>query len=157
MASYSGRGVAAAFRESPMTSTAERTHPIKNPDAFFIGGDWVKPSGTSKLHVHDSATEDVFLSVAEAEVADVDRAVAAAKEAFDRGPWPRMSHAERAMWMNKLADEWEKRGDDLADTWTRESGVLRSISGFASYMAATWRFYAGLAETFQWEEKHISQ
>src|ERR1700760_3394079 len=122
MASYSGCGVAAALPESPMTSTAERTHPIQHPDAFFIGGDWVKPSGSGKINVYDSTSEDVFLSVAEAEVADVDRAVAAAKEAFDRGPWPRMSHAERAEWIRKLADEWERRGEDIADTWVRESG-----------------------------------
>ncbi len=140
-----------------MTDTAERTHPIQNPDRFFIGGDWVAPSGDSKLHVHDSATEDVFLSVAEAEVADVDRAVAAAKEAFDRGPWPRMSHAERAAWMNKLADEWERRGEDIADTWTRESGVLRSISGYAASVADVFRYYASLADSFQWEEPTTSQ
>ncbi len=138
-----------------MTDTA--THPLQNPDRFFIGGDWVAPSGDSKLHVHDSATEDVFLSVAEAEVADVDRAVAAAKEAFERGPWPRMSHKERAEWLNKIADEWALRGDDLADTWTRESGVLRSIAGFAGSVAGVFRYYASLADSFQWEEATTSQ
>src|SRR5579872_1678637 len=140
-----------------MTDTAERTHPIQHPDRFFIGGDWVAPSGDRKLHVHDSASEDVFLSVAEAQDADVDRAVVAAREAFDRGPWPRMSHRERAQWMNKIADEWSARGDDIADTWTRESGVLRSIAGFATSVADVFRYYASLAESFEWEEKHTSQ
>ena len=140
-----------------MTDTAERTHPIQNPDRFFIGGDWVAPSADSKIHVHDSASEDVFLSVAEAQDADVDRAVAAAREAFDRGPWPRMSHRERAQWMNKIADEWVARGDDIADTWTRESGVLRTIAGFATSVAEVFRYYASLADSFQWEEKHTSQ
>ena len=44
----------------------------------------------------DSATEEVFLSVAEAQAEDIAAAVTAAREAFDHGPWPRMSHAERA-------------------------------------------------------------
>ena len=51
----------------------------------------------------------------------------------------------------------ERRGEDIADTWTRELGVLRSISGFAGHMAATWRFYAGLADSFQWEEATTSR
>ena len=65
---------------------------IRHPDRFFIGGEWVEPSSTARIDVRDSATEEVFLSVAEAQVEDVDRAVAAARKAFDHGPWPRLSH-----------------------------------------------------------------
>src|SRR5262247_462020 len=91
---------------------------IHHPDRFFIGGAWVAPSSRSRIDVHDSATEEVFLSVAEAQVEDVDRAVAAARTAFDEGPWPRMTHAERAVWLNKIADVWVKRAEAFAKTWT---------------------------------------
>jgi len=140
-----------------MADGASATHPVKHPERFFIGGEWVAPSSDSKIHVRDSTSEEVFLSVAEAQDADVDRAVAAAREAFDRGPWPRMSHRERAQWMNRIADEWKLRGEDIADTWTRESGVLRSIAGSAGGAAGVFRYYASLAETFQWEERTVSQ
>src|SRR5262245_35656264 len=104
---------------------------IHHPDRFFIGGAWVEPSSRAHIDVRDSATEEVFLSVAEAQVADVDRAVAAARTAFDNGPWPRLTHQERAVWLNKIADAWKKRTDVIADTWTRESGVLHSIAKHA--------------------------
>jgi aldehyde dehydrogenase (NAD+) len=138
-------------------STGSAEQQIRHPDRFFIGGEWVKPSSTSRIDVRDSATEEVFLSVAEAEVEDVDRAVAAARKAFDRGPWPRMTHKERAVWLDKIADAWVKRADAFADTWTRESGVLHSIAKRAAVNpAGTFRFHAGLAETFQWEESHVT-
>src|SRR5215471_8524289 len=106
--------------EEEAMSTATTQQHIRHPDRFFIGGEWVKPSSSSRIDVRDSATEEVFLSVAEAQVEDVDRAVAAARNAFDRGPWPRMSHKERAAWLEKIADAWMSRADAFADTWTGE-------------------------------------
>src|SRR5581483_1780860 len=64
---------------------------LRYPDRFFIGGEWVQPSSSALLDVFDSHSEEVFLRVAEAQAPDIDRAVTAAQEAFDRGPWPRMS------------------------------------------------------------------
>ncbi len=62
--------------------------PLRNADRFFIGGEWVKPSSAAKIDVIDSATEELFFSVAEAEQADMTRAVTAARLAFDEGPGP---------------------------------------------------------------------
>src|SRR5512134_768163 len=107
-------------RGETMSAGADRQH-IRHADRFFIGGEWAEPSSRSRIDVRDSATEEVFLSVAEAQVEDVDRAVAAARKAFDHGPWPRMTHKERAAWLVKIADAWKKRADAFADTWTRES------------------------------------
>jgi aldehyde dehydrogenase (NAD+) len=105
--------------------------------------------------VRDSGSEEVFLTVAEAQAADVERAVAAARHAFDYGPWPRMSHAERAQWLNRIADAWEQRAKQFGDLWSRESGVLNSIAIPASAnIANTFRYHASLAESFAWEEKH---
>ncbi len=131
--------------------------PLRHPDRFFIGGKWIEPSSTARIDVRDSTSEEVFLSVAEAQVEDVDRAVAAAREAFDRGPWPRMSHRERAVWLNKIADAWKSKTDAFADTWTRESGVLHAVAKRAVLgPMQTFRFNAGLAETFEWEEPYVS-
>ena len=75
-----------------------------------------------------SATEEVFATVAEAQEVDVNRAVAAARKAFDHGPWPRMSHNERAEHMRTIADELDKLADKHAQIWTAESGVLHSLA-----------------------------
>ena len=108
----------------------------------------------STFDVVDSTTEEVFLTVAEAQAPDVERAVAAARAAFDTGPWPRMSPAERGVWLNKIADAWEKRGEALADTWALESGVLRSMSiHSAKGVASAFRYYAGLGDKLCLERK----
>ena len=90
--------------------------PLQHADQFFIGGEWVKPSTDSTFDVIDSTTELTYFTVAEAQAADMDRAVAAAKLAFDEGPWPRMSHAERAGYMRALSKELQARVDVLVDT-----------------------------------------
>jgi aldehyde dehydrogenase (NAD+) len=131
---------------------------LRHPDRFFVGGRWVEPSSRSRIDVRDSTTEEVFLSVAEAQVEDVDRAVAAARKAFDEGPWPRMTHRERAAWLVKIADAWAGKAEALADTWVRESGVLHGVAKRAVLgPAQTFRFHAGLAETFEWEEPYTTQ
>ena len=140
-----------------MTVTAPRHSHVRNPRSLFIGGAWIDPSSSAKIDVLDSTTEEVFLTVAEAQATDVERAVAAARKAFDAGPWPRMTPGERGVFLNKIADAWETRSEALADTWASESGTLRSMSiHSAKSVAAVFRYYAGLGEAFAWEEKHIS-
>jgi aldehyde dehydrogenase (NAD+) len=140
-----------------MTAIATRPIKIQHPHLFYFGGEWVKPSSAATIDVLDSATEEVCLTVAEAQEADVQRAVAAARQAFDNGPWPRMSPTERGVYLDKIADAWGARADALADSWTAESGVLRSMSGYAApAVAGIFRTYAKMGETFHWEEKHTS-
>ncbi|UVO53714.1 aldehyde dehydrogenase [Sphingomonas sp. SUN039] len=140
-----------------MTISAPRPSHVRHPLQLFTGGAWVEPSSASTFDVVDSTTEEAFLTVAEAQAPDIDRAVAAARAAFDTGPWPRLSPTERAVWLGKIADAWERRGDALADSWALESGVLRSMSVHsAKSVAGIFRDYAVLGETFVWEEKHTS-
>lgn len=140
-----------------MTDTIQRLSAVRYPNRLFIGGEWIAPSSAQAIEVIDSASEDVFLTVAEAQAPDVELAVAAARRAFDSGPWPRMSPQERASYLNRIADGLAARSDQLADSWTQESGVLRSMSKHsAAGLAATFRYYADLADTFGWEEKHQS-
>jgi acyl-CoA reductase-like NAD-dependent aldehyde dehydrogenase len=63
-------------------SASDVSVPIQHADRFFIGGQWVLPSSDSTITVIDSHTEQDYLTVAEAQAADMDRAIAAAKEAF---------------------------------------------------------------------------
>jgi aldehyde dehydrogenase (NAD+) len=122
-------------------------------DRFFIGGEWVKPSSAAMIDVIDSATEELFFRVAEAEQADISRAVGAARQAFDEGPWPRMSHAQRAEYLRAIATRLRERTEDIGQIWPRESGVLHAIARRTGEGAArTFEFYAGLADTFPFEE-----
>jgi aldehyde dehydrogenase (NAD+) len=136
-----------------MTRPATAT-PIKHPDRLFIDGSWVAPSSAAKIDVINSSTEELFARVAEAQAADVQRAVAAARQAFDRGPWPRMRHAERASYLRAIARETQRRADDLAQIWTTESGVIHGIAkGGSLGLGSIYDYYAGLAETFPFEEQ----
>lgn len=126
---------------------------IRHPDKFFIGGHWVDPSTDAVIEVRDSSNEETFLTVAAAHGDDIERAVGSAREAFDNGPWPRLTPAERGVWLRKIADGWASRSDAAADSWTAESGVLRKMSAFsATGVAGIFNFYARLGDTFRWKE-----
>ena len=114
---------------------------------------WVEPSSDAVIDVIDSTSEQLFFSVAEAKAPDMARAVAAARQAFDEGPWPRLSHEERADYLRAIATELEGRTEDLGQIWPRESGVLHVVAkGSVAGASATFNYYAGLAKTFPFEE-----
>jgi len=137
-----------------MSLTEEPVLQLRHLDRFFIGGAWVVPSSDSMITVTDSATEERFFSVAEAQAADVDRAVGSARQAFDAGPWPRMSHGERADYLRAIATALRKRGEEVGDIWPRESGVLHGIAKHAAEGAArTFEYYASLVDSFPFEEE----
>ena len=135
-----------------MTLAGETTAPIRHADRFFIGGQWVVPSSGATIDVIDSHTEEVYLTVAEAQAADIGRAVGAAREAFDDGPWPQLTHARRAEYLRALGEQVSKRSADIAQMWPRESGVLHTVAtGAAAGARHTFDYYADLADTFGWE------
>jgi acyl-CoA reductase-like NAD-dependent aldehyde dehydrogenase len=136
-----------------MTLTQE-TAPLSHPDRFFIGGAWVEPSSEARIDVIDSGTEQLFFRVAEAREADMAQAVAAARRAFDEGPWPRMSHAQRAEYLRAIGAGLRERADDIGQIWPRQSGVLHGIArASVAGSAGTFDYYAGLADTFPFEEE----
>jgi aldehyde dehydrogenase (NAD+) len=127
--------------------------PVRCPDRFFIGGDWVRPSSEAMIDVIDSNNEELYFQVAEAHEADMDRAIAAARDAFDIGPWPRLTHMQRADYLRALASEIRRRSGVLADIWPRESGGLfTAAKGLANTGARILDFYASLADDYPWEE-----
>jgi acyl-CoA reductase-like NAD-dependent aldehyde dehydrogenase len=130
------------------------TAPLARPDQFYIGGEWVKPSSDSVIDVIDSVTELSYFKVAEAQKEDMAAAVAAAREAFDNGPWPKMSHAERAQYLTAFGAELRERAGDISAMWPRESGVLQAVAGgMTAGAAAAFDYYAGLATTYPFEER----
>jgi aldehyde dehydrogenase (NAD+) len=136
-----------------MAITSKKSVPLPHADKFFIGGQWQRPSSDSVIDVVDAASEETAFSVAEAQAADMDAAVAAAREAFDHGPWPRMTHAERAGYLRALAAGLRARGEDIAQIWPRESGTIYAIAGkSAAQSAGTFEYYAGLGDTFAFEQ-----
>jgi acyl-CoA reductase-like NAD-dependent aldehyde dehydrogenase len=95
---------------------------------LFIGGQWVDPSSTEWIDVQSPFTEELVARVPAASVADVDRAVAAARQAFDHGPWPRMSLTERMDVLRRLGREFEARQAVLAELVTDEMGCPIELS-----------------------------
>ncbi len=137
-----------------MTIASPAAASVRHADRFFIGGEWVKPSSESTINVVDSTNEEVFLTVAEAQADDMARAVGAARTAFDNGPWAALSHQERAGYLRAIAGGLRERANDLSQVWPRESGVLYAMSSsVASEAAAVFEYYAGLADTYAWEER----
>ncbi len=127
---------------------------VRRPDSLFIGGGWVKPSSADQITVIAPATEQIYLRVADAKEADIDRAVAAAREAFDRGPWPRMTHAQRAQYLRAMGQKLNERAADVAAVWPNEMGVVHAVAqAFAGTIGAVYDYYAGLADTFPFEER----
>jgi aldehyde dehydrogenase (NAD+) len=131
---------------------------LAHASRLFINGEWVNPVTPARFDVLDSATEEVLVTVARAEKDDVDRAVAAAREAFDEGPWPRMTHRERARYLRELGAAFDARTAQVAESWTREVGLVhRMAMANAGGVGAIYAANADLAETFPFIEKHAPQ
>lgn len=134
------------------TNTANA--PIAHAGKFFIGGEWVEPTTDHKINVVEAATEELFYTVAQGEPADVGRAVAAARRAFDEGPWPRMAPSQRAEFVRAMARGLEKRVDDMVEIWPRESGIIASIvPAVLTEVPAAFDYYADLAESYPFEQE----
>lgn len=128
---------------------------LKHPDKFFIGGRWISPSSSSMFDVINPATEEIELRVAAAQPEDMDRAVAAAREAFDHGPWSRMAPAERAGYLAAFAKALRAQPDRLGAIQSSQMGVLFSLAKYgADWSAARFEYYADLAEKFDFIERH---
>ena len=126
-----------------MSAITEAVVPLSNTGRFFINGEWIKPTSDAVIDVVDSATEQLYFQVPEAQPADMDLAIGAARRAFDRGPWPRMTHVERAGYLRAMADRLEARASDYSAMWPRESGVLYAIATAGEPgNSETLRFYA---------------
>jgi betaine-aldehyde dehydrogenase len=128
---------------------------VEKHDVLYIGGEWVAPAGTATIEVVNPATEEVIGVVPEASQADVDRAVAAARAAFDSGPWPQSTPKERADVLRALSQAIQARSQELADVITRENGSPASFSLMGQVFAATMVLdgFVDLVERYPFEEE----
>ena len=130
---------------------------IREPNKLFIGGDWVAPASAKRLELMSPVTEQATGAVAGAVEADVDKAIAAARQAFDHGPWPRMSPVERGEHLKRLSEKLKERADELAHAWTGQIGALfpfaQAMTGATAYMVDEW---AQQAASYVWQEERPS-
>lgn len=121
---------------------------------FYINGQWVSPNDSSRnIPVYSSVTEEVLETVPAGNARDVDEAVRAASAAFPH--WSRLSVAERAGYLRRMAEGLKARADVLAPLISEEVGMpIEGAMGYQSLRAADFlNTFADIAESFEFEER----
>lgn len=120
---------------------------------MYINGSFVESASGKTFDTPNPATGERLATVYEGDAEDIDRAVKAAREAFDRGPWSRMSAAERSRLMYKLADLMEENKEELAQLETLDNGkpIRETINADVPLAIEHMRYYAG------WSTKIVGQ
>lgn len=131
------------------------TVPYKNvkigPTQLLINNEWVNSASGRRFETINPATGEAICEVAEADAADVDKAVSAARSAFKSGEWPKMSATRRGELLYKLADLMEQNIEELARLETLDNGkpVSDSLNADLPLAIACYRYYAGWADKIQ--------
>ncbi len=118
---------------------------LNGPKKLLINGQFVEAASGKTFETLNPATGEVLARVAEGDQEDVNRAVAAARKAFDEGPWPHISAAERTSIIWKLADLIEQHADEFAQLDSLDNGkpVAVAKSDDVGGTVAYFRYYAG--------------
>lgn len=136
---------------SPAMTDQLLARPHPEPGRLLIGGTWRDADAGGRRDVVDPSTGQVVTTVAEASTDDVDAAVAAAREAFERGPWPRLSGRERARVLQRTAELVRAHAEEL--TALESVDVGKPVSLCRAVDVATvveeYEYYAGLAQTIE--------
>lgn len=122
---------------------------MKSAEGFYqnyIDGEWVSSASGKHFLVYEPATEDVMARVAEAEASDVDRAVQAARRAFDTGEWPKKTPQDRARILFNLAARVREHLPHLAEVEALNTGKpIVEAEGDIGAVAEVFEYYGGLA------------
>jgi aldehyde dehydrogenase (NAD+) len=115
---------------------------------MLIGGKWVDSASGKTFETINPATGEVICQVAEGDKADVDKAVKAARKAFEEGPWTNTSAAERGRLLHKLADLIEQNREELAALESLDNGkpYRDSYNIDLPLTVKCYRYYAGWAD-----------
>ena len=113
---------------------------------MYVNGEWVASSGGKTLAVYDPSTEEIIAEVPDSDASDVDRAVAAAKNAFENGPWANSTAQDRGRVLFKLADAVRQNTSFLAELEARNNGkpIVEAEYDIAD-VATCFEYYGGLA------------
>ena len=131
----------------PTTAPPAATRPAGLPEQIlhYIDGEARPSADGATFEVLSPATNEVYIEAASGAAADVDAAVAAARRAFDSGPWPRTLPRERARVLNRIADQIEARDAELAAWESFDTGLpITQARGQARRAAENFRFFADL-------------
>ena len=147
--------VAIAAQPAPSVGTVSF---LDRPARLLIGGEWVQSESGRTIPVVDPATGATVASVADADRTDVDRAVAAAREAFEQGPWPRMQPAERQALIWRLGDLIEEHADELCELESIDNGKTKFMASVVDIPATReyLRYMAGWATKIEGSTFDIS-
>ena len=120
---------------------------VRTPRRMLIDGAWVEATSGKTFPVYDPATEEVIAHVAEGEAADIDRAVRAARQAFDSGPWRKITPSERGRMLWRLGDLLESHAEELAQLESLDNGKPLKVARMADVPMAVdmFRYMAGWA------------
>jgi aldehyde dehydrogenase (NAD+) len=122
-------------------------------DKLYIGGTWVEPSQTDLLEIRSPHDQSILGRVAQAANADVDRAVALAREAFDHGAWPRTPLPERQEVIRRLNELREARADEVAAAISSENGSALWFTKMGQpFLSRQITAYLKAADDMRWEE-----
>lgn len=119
---------------------------------LLVHGHWVDAASGKTFDDVNPSTGEVLARVAEGDETDIDRAVAAARTAFDDGPWPRMSGDPRARILRRIADIVECEAERLARLESQDNGrPIRETRAQAAILPRWYRYFAGWADKIQGE------
>ena len=118
---------------------------LSTPRKMLINGKWVSAKSGKTFPTYDPSTGEVLAKVAEGDKTDIDEAVKAARAAFERGPWRKMTASERGKLMWKLADLLEKNTEEFAQLESLDNGKPVGVARVADVPLAVdnLRYYAG--------------
>ena len=146
-----------AIAAQPKPSAAVSSF-LRRPGRLLIGGEWVESKSSVRIPVLDPATGAEIASVADANAADVDRAVAAARAAFETGPWATMLPAAREALLWRLSDLIQKNADELAELESLDNGKTKFMASVVDIPGAVnhFRYMAGWATKIEGSTIEVS-
>lgn len=103
-------------------------------DKIYVNGEWVESSGTAQIDLVSPDTEEAVASVVKATREDADLAAAAARNAFDSGPWSTLPMSERIDYMRRLSTAIQARNEALSQVWSLQVGVPRFLADMLTPM-----------------------
>lgn len=122
-------------------------------DKLYIDGAWVQPDGKATIKVYNSGTEQVMGQIPDGTPADIDRAVAAARSAFDS--WSQVDREERSKYLQRISEGLQARMGDIAETVAAEVGMPLNLANLiqAGLPLMTFGSLPGILESFPFEEQ----